>query len=155
MSNQFHIMLPTEADLHQFGERLAHLVKKGSVIFLDGPLGAGKTTLTRGFLRGLGFNDKVKSPTYTLVEPYHLPECDVFHFDFYRLNEAKELEHIGIQEYFTANAICLIEWPEKGSSYVPSPDLTCHIAFAEKGREIRLEAHSTLSQAWLEQLQKE
>lgn len=155
MINHFHTHVETEADLQIVGSRLAHAIGAGAVIFLHGPLGAGKTTFVRGFLRGLGFSGKVKSPTYTLVEPYHLSQRDIFHFDFYRLNNASELEHIGIQEYFHPAAICLIEWPDKGFPLLPQADLTCYIAFSEPGRDIRLVAHTAGGQASLSRLQKE
>src|SRR5262245_36285485 len=134
--------ISSENDMLTFASELAKKTHKGTVIFLHGPLGAGKTTFTRGFLRGLGYNDKVKSPTYTLVEPYEVSGIPIFHFDFYRIDNPNELHHIGIQEYFTPNTICLIEWPEKGLDLLPKPDLACYIAFAENGRDILLEAKS-------------
>jgi|SRR5579885_95240 tRNA threonylcarbamoyladenosine biosynthesis protein TsaE len=134
--------LATEDAMLLFGSRLAAAVENGAIIFLHGPLGAGKTTLTRGFLRGLGYHSKVKSPTYTLVEPYEVAGKKIYHFDFYRLKSPDELLHIGIQEYFAPDAVCLIEWPEKGYPLLPGADLACYIAFNEQGREIRLEAYS-------------
>jgi tRNA threonylcarbamoyladenosine biosynthesis protein TsaE len=145
------LFFPDAPGMLEFAARLAKAVasevgdvpaKTAIIIFLHGPLGAGKTTLARGFLQGLGHYEKVKSPTYTLVEPYIVAGLNVFHFDFYRLQEAKELDHIGIQDYFLSAAICLIEWPEKGGPLLPPSDLSCHIAFKGHGRELRLEAHS-------------
>jgi tRNA threonylcarbamoyladenosine biosynthesis protein TsaE len=124
----------------------------GGIIFLQGSLGAGKTTFTRGFLRGVGYKNKVKSPTYTLVEPYEIAGLEIFHFDLYRLQAAQELEHMGIREYFSGNAICLIEWPEKGFPLLPPPDLVCDIQFAELGRTISLEAHSAIGKMILSKL---
>jgi len=95
------------------GAQLAEQAKPGDIIFLKGELGAGKTTLARGFLRALGYIGLVKSPTYTLVEPYHLDNVILYHFDFYRLNRIEELDEIGLSDYLTEDAICLIEWPEK------------------------------------------
>jgi tRNA threonylcarbamoyladenosine biosynthesis protein TsaE len=155
MMNDLHLVLPTESDMLAFAARLASIIKPGSVLFLYGELGAGKTTFTRGFLRGLGFQDKVKSPTYTLVEPYQVGDYQVFHFDLYRLTKATELQHIGIEEYFSPHSICLIEWPEKGLPFLPQPDLACYIAFAAAGRDIHLKAHSALGQALLLELKKE
>ena len=132
----------TEVNLQQLAAGCARAIKTGAIIFLYGPLGAGKTTFTRGFLRALGYAGKVKSPTFTLVEPYDLAGRALFHFDFYRLEDAHELEEIGIREYFSDAAICLIEWPEKGFPLLPEPDLACYIAFADKGRDVRLEAHT-------------
>ncbi len=134
--------LPSELELLAFAAQLANAIDHSAIIFLYGPLGAGKTTLTRGFLQGLGYHEKVKSPTYTLVEPYEVAGKKIFHFDFYRLHDAKELEHIGIQDYFSQAAICLIEWPEKGVPLLPQADLSCYIAFKNQGRELRLEANS-------------
>lgn len=122
--------------------QLTKAIDEGAVIFLYGLLGAGKTTFVRGFLRGLGYQEKVKSPTYTLVESYEVAGRSVFHFDFYRLTDPEELQYIGIKEYFFSSAICLIEWPEKGLSLLPTPDLACYIEFAGEGRQIRLEACS-------------
>src|SRR5262245_22875149 len=111
--------LASEKDLLFFAARLANAVKGGAVIFLSGPLGAGKTTLTRGFLRGLGYQHKVKSPTFTLIEPYEIAGRKIFHFDFYRLKDPHELEYIGLEDYFLPDTICLIEWPEKGTAFLP------------------------------------
>ncbi len=145
---------PTEADMLEFADQFAKAVVSisGLIIFLYGPLGAGKTTLTRGILRGLGYRQKVKSPTYTLVEPYEVNGIRIFHFDFYRLEDPKELEYIGIQDYFSLNAICLIEWPEKGAPLLPTSDLSCYISFKDQGRELCLEAHSELGKKILERL---
>lgn len=113
----------TDADMQALGAKLANVVTRGTVIYLLGSLGAGKTTFTRGFMRGLGYEGKVKSPTYTLVEPYHTKKYDVFHFDLYRLNSPDELLAIGIEDYFTPETVCLIEWPDKGAHRLPAPDL--------------------------------
>ena len=106
---------------------------------MQGELGAGKTTFVRGFLRALDYKGTVISPTYTLVEPYHLKEKEIFHFDLYRLNNPMELEFIGIRDYFDS-AICLIEWPERGN--LPSPDISSHIDMQDSERKITLEAFS-------------
>lgn len=152
MKKDVLITIPTESEMLAFGAKLAKATMDGTVLFLYGPLGAGKTTLTRGFLRGLGYEGKVKSPTYTLVEPYEIAGREVFHFDFYRLHDPNELMHIGIQEYFARAAICIIEWPEKGFPFLPEPDLTCYIAFAKEEREIRLEAHTETGEGVLHRL---
>lgn len=134
--------IATEEDMLNLGAYLANAVERGVVIFLYGPLGAGKTTLTRGFLRSLGYTGKVKSPTYTLVEPYKVKNNMIFHFDFYRLSHPNELDFIGIHDYFTADSICIIEWPEKGFPLLPAADVTCHISFNQAGREVCIEAQS-------------
>jgi tRNA threonylcarbamoyladenosine biosynthesis protein TsaE len=136
------VLLTSEEEMLAFAAKVAQAINPGIIIFLDGPLGAGKTTFARGFLRGLGYQGKVKSPTYTLVEPYHLAEKIIFHFDLYRLIHASELEQIGIRDYFMHDSICLIEWPEKGSPLLPNADLVFHIVFHKEQREIKIEARS-------------
>lgn len=141
----------TDTDTQAFGASLAASCSPGVVIYLHGVLGAGKTTFVRGFLRGLGFDGKVKSPTYTLVEPYELDKLNVFHFDLYRLLNAEELHAIGLEDYFAVNAVCLIEWPEKGSPILPAADLIANFDILEEqsgnqaahpARQIRLEART-------------
>lgn len=140
--NIFNKHLTSENETLAISRKLAAFISEGVVIYLHGPLGAGKTTFVRGFLRGMGFEGKVKSPTYTLVEEYEINHKKIFHFDLYRLLSANELEQIGIQEYFSQSSICLIEWPEKGFPLLPAPDLTCYIEFMDTGRNIRFEAYS-------------
>jgi len=129
-----------EIEMMEFASSLAKGIDGGCYIYLHGLLGAGKTTFTRGLLRGLGYHDKVKSPTYTLVEPYEIKNRSVFHFDLYRLNDAEELIEIGVQEYFSSDAICVVEWSEKGKPLLPKPDIDCHITFLHNEREITLES---------------
>ena len=127
-----------------FGSRLAAAVLAagsqghggGACIHLRGDLGAGKTTLARGILRGYGFGGAVKSPTYTLVEPYELEAGSVYHFDLYRLNDPAEVEFLGISDYFSGNNLCIIEWPEHGIGAIPGPDLDFELRSAGKGREL-------------------
>lgn len=135
-----------------FGAQLAQATEDTAVIFLSGELGAGKTTLVRGFMRGLGFTDKVKSPTFTLVESYSIAHQQVFHFDLYRLQDAKELEFMGIQDYFAAHHICLIEWPERGKDWLPVPDLSCYIQPHLSGRELHLQAQTTRGETILKNI---
>ena len=116
------------------------------VVWLDGDLGAGKTTLVRALLRGLGHTGPVKSPTYTLVEVYVVSSIYWYHFDFYRFNDPTEFEDAGLGEYFRENAVCLVEWPAKAAGHVPPADLALVFRFAgdtpESGRVLELRAHS-------------
>lgn len=137
-------------DMEAFGARLAQVCAGGALITLQGELGAGKTTLVRGLLRGLGHQGKVKSPTYTLVEPYEIGERRVYHFDLYRLAAADELDDIGLRDYLDAEALCLVEWPERGEARLPASDLHIILAHAGPARTVALAAHSARGQALLD-----
>ncbi|MES2637648.1 MAG: tRNA (adenosine(37)-N6)-threonylcarbamoyltransferase complex ATPase subunit type 1 TsaE [Pseudomonadota bacterium] len=123
-----------------------HALKTGLVIFLHGDLGAGKTTFTRGFIQGLGFSGKVKSPTYTLVEPYVFSSYSIYHFDLYRFVDEIEWEESGFREYFSPQSICLIEWPEKAEHLLPEPDIHVHLIHDGLKRVIQISVHSQQSQ---------
>ena len=116
-------------------------------IYLQGELGAGKTCFARGFLRGLGYQDRVKSPTYTIVEPYPLNDLTVYHMDLYRLADPEELEYLGVRDLIGDNTILLIEWPERGQGVLPTADLTVHLHHCDQpqqtGRQISLQAENT------------
>lgn len=140
--------LADEAATIYMGTLLAKLVKrslkKGIIVYLNGDLGAGKTTLTRGFVQGMGHVGNVKSPTYTLVEPYDLGEWMVYHFDLYRLADPEELEYMGIRDYFIENSCCFIEWPEKGRGLLAKADLIINLAYSGEQRSITLHAETVL-----------
>lgn len=128
----------TPEDMERLGAALAPQLRAGLVVFLHGELGAGKTTFIRGVLRGLGFTGAVKSPTYTLVEPYQLAGLTVYHFDLYRLNDPEELEFLGVRDYLEGSGVCLVEWAERGAGVLPVPDVDIAIEREEEGRVVRL-----------------
>lgn len=143
--------LADESQTLAFGNRLAAMIlaisaeaggkstnesaqNGGAVIYLSGDLGAGKTTLARGLVRGCGHEGSVKSPTYTLVEPYELAKVNVYHFDLYRLSDPEEVEFLGVEDYFQPANICLFEWPQNGLGLIPKPDLSLQLVDSGTGR---------------------
>jgi tRNA threonylcarbamoyladenosine biosynthesis protein TsaE len=135
------------------GERLGRASRVGAVVFLQGDLGAGKTTLVRGWLRGLGYPGPVKSPTYTLVEPYTAGGLEVYHVDLYRVADPEELEYLGLREELRPGTLCLVEWPERGAGWLPGADLEVRIEVDEPGRVICFTARTPAGQSVLEGLQ--
>ena len=134
-THQREIPLADEDATLAFGERLARSLSSPQVIFLHGDLGAGKTTFSRGFLRGLGNTASVKSPTYTLVEPYEdIAKGPVFHFDLYRLGNAQEIHYLGLGDYLFAGGTLLIEWPERAAEQLPPPTLDITLTASGSGR---------------------
>lgn len=154
MKERLIIFLKNEQDTLDLGEKFAELLHDDFNIYLSGELGAGKTTLVRGFLRGLNYKGAVKSPTYTLVEHYKLQKKQIYHFDFYRVTNPYELELAGVRDYFSQKAIRLIEWPKRADKFLPLPDWNCYIMHKNKGREIQIEAHSERGYLMLNLLKK-
>ena len=140
------IHLPDEAATLACGHHLARAIHEKGVIYIEGDLGAGKTTLCRGILRGLGHRGAVKSPTFTLVEPYEMGDLRVYHIDLYRLSDPEELEYVGIDDYFSIDGLCLVEWPEKGVGYLPTDDLWIQLEVADKGRLLTWRSDSSLGE---------
>jgi tRNA threonylcarbamoyladenosine biosynthesis protein TsaE len=124
--------------MEALGARLAHGLQGGLVVYLHGELGSGKTTLVRGMLHGLGFSGAVKSPTFTLVEPYALTGLVIYHVDLYRLDRIDELETIGIRDYVHERSVLLIEWPERGHGALPDADARVTISYRDTGRYVEL-----------------
>jgi len=155
ISKQF--TLSDEPETVAFGQQMAEFVKsnldKGVIVYLNGDLGAGKTTLTRGFVQGMGHTGNVKSPTYTLVEPYELGVWRVYHFDLYRLADPEELEFMGIRDYFAQHCNCFIEWPEKGAGLLANPDLVINIEYQDEHRRLEISAYTDIGHQLVSLLQ--
>ena len=149
----FTVSLEDESHSQRLAVQLAQHCLQG-VVYLVGDLGAGKTTLTRYWLHALGHQGNVKSPTYTLIEPYQIAGQPIYHFDLYRLNDPYELELMGIRDYLEQpNALLLIEWPSKGEPIVPAADIQIQLEVQGGQRQVSVTAHSTYGEQVLQALQ--
>ena len=135
-----------------FGASLAKHLPSRLVLYLEGDLGTGKTTLARGLLAGLGYRGAVRSPTYTLLEPYELAGARLYHLDLYRLADPRELDYLGLRDLLGEDAIWVVEWPERGSGVLPHADLRITMEYAANGRRLRLSAETPSGQAVLDTL---
>jgi tRNA threonylcarbamoyladenosine biosynthesis protein TsaE len=148
-------ILTNEDAMLKLGSVLAHALEGHGALHITGELGAGKTTLCRGILRAMGHEGAVKSPTFTLVEPYRIDDTDVYHFDLYRLADPGELDYIGIDEYFDPANLCLIEWPEKAGGYLPQHDLEIGIDVSGEKRNIGIKPLTRHGETVCDRLEKE
>jgi len=152
-TRQFECVLASEEETVRFAGMFGGLLEGHGLIFLEGQLGAGKTTFCRGVLRGMGYEGAVKSPTFTLVEPYRLNDVQIFHFDLYRLGDPNELEYIGVDDYLDSRHLCLVEWPERGGDFLPESDLTVHLQVEGQARRLTIWANSDHGERVMRQLE--
>jgi tRNA threonylcarbamoyladenosine biosynthesis protein TsaE len=151
-AQRIEVFLPDEAATLALGAKIGALLNPGMFLALQGDLGTGKTTLTRGMLRALGYDGRVRSPTYTLVELYNLSRLDFYHFDFYRFADPHEMIDSGLREAFNAAAVCVVEWPERAAGFLPPPDLTLTLSVRGQGRDAVLAATSKSGRECLQRL---
>ena len=157
--SEFELFLEDEEATLEFGRRIAvatfadqsaeariapasGVPTMGAMIHLKGDLGVGKTTLTRGIMRGYGYEGAVKSPTYTLVEPYEFAQCHIYHFDLYRLAHPEEVDYLGAEDYFNESNLCIIEWADRGARVIPAADLTITLEAERTGRRLYCQTQS-------------
>lgn len=132
--------LASEEETLALAKKFSQALQAPLVVYLQGELGAGKTAFCRGVIQALGHSGAVKSPTYTLVEPYQLQGWRIHHFDLYRLADPEELEFMGIRDYFSEDTLNFIEWPDKGYGWLPSADIEIRIEYAGRGRKLTFSA---------------
>jgi tRNA threonylcarbamoyladenosine biosynthesis protein TsaE len=150
----FEILVEGEAQQELVGGCLALNCKPPFIVYLEGDLGTGKTTLVRGFLRQLGYHGRVKSPTYTLLEPYDLSGQYYYHLDLYRLSDPRELDYLGIEDLLNSDALLLIEWPERGAGVLPQADMLIHFTHRDQARALIFNAVTERSISCLPALKK-
>ena len=138
------IPLKNETETTEIGAKVASYLKGGEIIYLKGELGTGKTTFVRGALHKLGFTGSVKSPTFTIVEPYSIDSHVIYHFDLYRLDDPEELESLGIRDYCDGQSICFFEWPEKGGDFLPDADILISLSYQNEGRALEISTFSEI-----------
>src|SRR6185369_5804874 len=143
-----HLSLSDEAATLRLGAALAADAAPGRTLHLRGELGAGKTTLVRGLLHALGHAGRVKSPTYTLVEPYCLSRLNFYHFDFYRFKDRSEWLSSGFREHFNPLSLCVVEWPERAGDLLPAPDLDIQLSYVGEQRAAQLRACTSAGEDW-------
>ena len=148
----FDLKLSDAAATQRLGAALAAGLAPGRVLHLSGELGSGKTTLVRGLLRALGVEGAVKSPTFTWVEPYRLSRLDLYHFDFYRFDKKTEWLSSGLRDYFRADAVCIVEWPERAGDLWPPPEVAVELIYEANARVARIGAPSAEGEVWLSSL---
>lgn len=148
-----YFLTDEEATL-SFGNLVGEVCSGVGCIYLKGELGTGKTTLSRAIVRHFGYKGAVKSPTFTLVEPYELGSFRIYHFDLYRLADPAELEFLGVDEYFSQDSLCLVEWPEKGVGYLPPPDLIIELQVHNRGRKMKLSQCSEMGKLMVTRIKK-
>ena len=146
--------LAAETDTLALGAALAKGLRPGMVIYLCGDLGGGKTTVAHGVLRELGVTERVKSPTFTLVEPYMISKLYLYHLDFYRFNHPEEWVDAGLREYFDNESVCLVEWPEKAGGQLPAPDVKIAMEVDGSGRSVTISAQTEAGRNCLRRLQR-
>ena len=143
------IDLPTESASVEMAKCLASCLKAPLVLTFSGEIGTGKTTFIRAMLRAIGENSAIKSPTFSLVESYLCSDVQIHHFDLYRIHDETELECMGFRDYFTSNAICCIEWPERAGSYLLKTDIAFSLTLKRVGRQMQVDALSSAGVAIL------
>lgn len=152
--NSIELELASEQDTQNLGELIAKFIEAPMTCYLNGDLGVGKTRLVRAVIQSLGYNGNVKSPTYTLVEPYQFEKLKAYHFDLYRLSDPEELEYLGIRDYFEQDSISFIEWPEKGKGWLDQADITVTLEFLGSGRRCGIQSQSSKGNSLLVKLKQ-